>query len=65
MTEELNYISKKIEEIQIDIDYCTKELTVSEDIDDCQWYSMSIETLEAEKEYLNNILTFITSNCLQ
>jgi hypothetical protein len=62
MTEELNYLSEKIEDIQQDIDYNTKELAKSKSSEAVQWYSRSIEKAETEKEILNNLLTFVTNN---
>ena len=65
MEKELNYLKEKVEEIQIDIDYNTRESAASEDYDDRFWYSELIEMAETEKECLNNLIDFVGKHCLE
>ena len=60
MENEINYLKKKIELIQSDIDYNTKDVATCEDVYDRAWYNGLIEYSETEKEYLNNILKLVT-----
>ena len=59
MTDELNYLNEKIESVQSDIDYLTRELSISENIEDRRHFSEMLEQCETEKEYLNNILNAV------
>ncbi len=65
MENELNYLSEKLESIEQEIDYKTRELAVSEDADDRKWYSEQLECYELEREYLNNIINFVTGKLIK
>ena len=62
MEEELNYLSEKIEDIDSSI------LEFKGDQESCplsgNYYTVKIEKLEKEKEYLENIINFVTRNIL-
>lgn len=65
MEKELNYISEKIDEIDFEIEYRTKESARSENESDRQHHSELLEQFATEKEYLENILNFVTENMLK
>lgn len=65
MENELNYLSEKLESIEQEVDYKTRELAVSENVDDRTWYSRQLEGHELERECLNNIINFVTHGLIK
>jgi len=63
MEEELNYLSEKLEYIEIEIDICKASLNCHVNSQQANsYYKEKAASLEKEKQLLNNILSALTIN---
>ncbi len=63
MEEELNYLSEKIEVVEIEIDKAKSELNCHVNSQQANnYYQKKVTSLEKEKQLLNNILAALSIN---
>lgn len=65
MEHELNYLSRKAEEIELNIIAHDNVIKNSEDADEIRHYVEAIEVLNEELEMVNNILNIVTQYTLK